>query len=168
VDYANWDSGEPNNAGGIENFVQVLNTGRWNDNSDTANPVCGIVEVPGKSNEKSLTEQEKSLIGTWYNNGDPDQPCWVAGTDQLLFAVDQNKDASRVIYTRKAFSFPPSGNYMRKFLKTKFYGAGAIGGRENRLNIKPTKSLRTKMRRRFVPPTQYLMTCRNDLAGVNR
>ena len=49
--YFNWDAGQPDNAGGSENFIQILTTGKWNDNTDTANPVCGIVEVPGKSAE---------------------------------------------------------------------------------------------------------------------
>jgi len=63
--------------------------------------------VPGKSNEKALTGQEKSMVGTWYNNGDPDQPCCIASTVNLLFAIDQNKDASRVIYTTEGFLFFP-------------------------------------------------------------
>jgi hypothetical protein len=49
VNYFNWNDGEPNNVGGNENFVQMLTTGKWNDNQDGANPVCGLVEVPGKS-----------------------------------------------------------------------------------------------------------------------
>ena len=73
--------------------------------------------MPGKSNEKSLTEQEKSLIGTWYNNGDPDQPCWIAGTDNLLFTIDQNKDASRAIYTADGFLFSPKWKQHAEIVK---------------------------------------------------
>ena len=105
TDYFNWASGEPSNTGGNENFCQILTTGKWNDNTDTANPVSGVVEVPGKSQEKSLTAKEKSLIGTWYNNGDPDQTCWIAGTDRLLFAIDQNKSSSRAVYTSEGLLF---------------------------------------------------------------
>lgn len=108
VDYFNWDAGEPSNTGGSENFVQVLTNGKWNDNTDGANPVCGVVEVPGKSDETALTAREKSLIGNWYNNGDPDQPCWIAGTDQLLFTIDSNRGVSRIIDTPEGFLFSPS------------------------------------------------------------
>ncbi len=107
VNYFNWDSNQPDNVGGAEYYVQVLTNGKWNDNTDTANPVCGVVEVPGKSNEKILTEREKSLIGTWYNNGDPQQPCAIAGTVNLLFAIDPNRDASRIIDTPEGFLFSP-------------------------------------------------------------
>ena len=113
--YSNWSSGNPDNAGGSENCVHMYNprdvqAGKWNDFSDagtTGDPLCGVVEVPGKSQEKSLTEKEKNLIGAWYNNGDPEQPCWIAGTDNLLFFVDQNKDASRAVYTPDGLIFSP-------------------------------------------------------------
>jgi hypothetical protein len=125
--YANWSSGNPDNAGGVENCVHMyqprdVQAGKWNDFSDTGtmgDPLCGVVEVPGKSKEKSLTEKEKSLVGTWYNNGDPDQPCWVASTDHLLFAIDQNKDASRVIYTTEGFLFFPKWKQHAEILKDK-------------------------------------------------
>jgi hypothetical protein len=108
VDYVNWNTGEPNHLGGNENCVEVWGDdhGVWNDTAETL-PRYGLAEVPGKSQEKSLTEQEKSLIGTWYNNGDPDQPCCIATTGQLLFGIDQNEDASRIIYTPEGLLFFP-------------------------------------------------------------
>ena len=127
LDYANWGNGQPDNAGGAENCVHMYNpkdvqAGKWNDFQDAGtmgDPLCGVVEVPGKSNEKALTEQEKSLVGVWYNNGDPDQPCWIAGTDRVLFAIDQNKDASRVIYTTEGFLFFPKWKQHAEILKDK-------------------------------------------------
>lgn len=107
VAYYNWDAGQPDNAGGRELFVQMLTTGKWNDNTDTANPVCGVVEVPGKSDPLALSAAEKSLIGDWYNNGDPEQTCSIAATDNLLFFIDQNRDASRMIDTPEGFLFSP-------------------------------------------------------------
>jgi len=107
VNYFNWDAGEPNNAGGNEYYVQVLTTGKWNDNSDGANPVCGVVEVPGKSNEKALTAREKSLIGDWYDNGDPNHRCYIVGTGNMLFAIDENRNASRIIDTPEGYLFSP-------------------------------------------------------------
>jgi hypothetical protein len=114
--YFKWHPGQPDNGGGVENCVHIWTRNSdypnsWNDAPDNwsagDDTPCGVVEVPGKSNEKSLTAQEKSLIGTWYCNGDPDQPCWIAGTDNLLFAVDQNKDASRAVYTSEGLLFSP-------------------------------------------------------------
>jgi len=127
VDYANWSAGNPDNAGGVENCVLMYNPkdlqpGKWNDFSDTgtmSDPICGVVEVPGKSNEKALTEKEKSLIGNWYNNGDPDQPCEIAATDHLLYAVDQNRGASRIIYTSDGLLFFPSWKQHAEIVKDK-------------------------------------------------
>ena len=108
VNYFNWDAGEPNNTGGNENYVQMLTTGKWNDNSDAANPVCGVVEVPGKANEPALTAHEKSLIGDWYDNGDPDHRCCIVGTENLLFAINENREASRIIDTPEGYLFSPT------------------------------------------------------------
>jgi hypothetical protein len=108
INYFNWNDGEPNNSGGNENYVQLYTSGKWNDNSDGAKPVCGVVEVPGKSNEPALTAHEKSLIGTWYNNGDPDHRCHIAGTENQLFAINENREASRIIDTPEGFLFSPT------------------------------------------------------------
>ena len=98
VDYFHWDSGQPDNAGGSEYFVQILTGGKWNDNTDTANPVCGVVEVPGKSNPKSLSEKERALVGIWYVSGKTDHPSHITATENQLFGIDNNF-ASRLIYT---------------------------------------------------------------------
>jgi len=121
VDYVNWENGQPDNAGGVENCAEVWpaeHRGSWNDASEGMSRY-GVVEVPGKSNEKALTEQEKSLIGTWYDNGDPDQPCWIAATDNLLFAVDQNKDASRAVCTSEGLLFSPKWKQHAEIVKGK-------------------------------------------------
>jgi len=128
--YVNWHSGQPDNAGGVENCVHIWarssdNPNSWNDVSDSHSwssdndTPCGVVEVPGKSNEKSLTAQEKSLIGAWYCDADPDQPCWIAGTDNLLFAVDQNKDASRAVCTSDGLLFSPKWKQHAEIVKDK-------------------------------------------------
>jgi hypothetical protein len=111
MDYSNWLDGQPDNAGGNESAVHVrggddkLGT-TWNDLAEN-NSLCSVVEVPGKSNPKSFSEKEKSLVGTWYDNGDPERPCWIARADNLIFFIDQNKDASRAIYTPEGFLFSP-------------------------------------------------------------
>ena len=106
-DYFNWHPGQPDNGGGIENCAHIWgrNPDRpdsWNDlfdnySADDQIP-CGVVEVPGKSNEKSLTEKEKVLIGTWYASGDREHPCWIAGTENKLFQIYDDR-ATRLIFT---------------------------------------------------------------------
>jgi len=113
IDYSNWSAGNPDNAGGVENCVLMyqpkdIQAGKWNDFSDTggmSDPICGVVEVQGKANEKSLTEDEKSLIGTWYEHGDSSRPCWIAGTDKMLFAIDHDRKTSRLISTSEDACF---------------------------------------------------------------
>ena len=126
--YFNWHPGQPDNGGGGENCVHIWtrisdHPNAWNDAPDNwssgDDAPCGVVEVPGKSDEPALTEPEKSLVGAWYNNGDPDQPCWIAGTDKLLFGIDQNKDASRAIYTPEGFLFFPKWKQHAEILKDK-------------------------------------------------
>jgi Lectin C-type domain len=103
LDYANWLNGQPDNAGGVENCVEVWsgdNHGVWNDTGE--NQIrYGVVEVPGKSNEKSLAENEKSLIGDWYESGRPDRQAWIAGTDNKLFLITHDRHAARLTFTRK-------------------------------------------------------------------
>ena len=108
INYFNWSVGEPSNTGGNENYIQMLDSGKWNDNTDTANPVCGLVEVPGKADEKTLTVREKSLLGDWYDNGDPDHRCHIVGTENKLFAINENREASRLIDTPEGFLFSPT------------------------------------------------------------
>jgi len=110
--YANWSSGNPDNAGGVENCVHMYNpkdvqAGKWNDFSDTgmmSDPLCGVVEVPGKSNEKALTEKEKSMIGTWYESGNGNHPCWISGTENKLFQIYDGR-AVRLILTAEGSLF---------------------------------------------------------------
>lgn len=105
VDFYNWNPGEPNNSGGDESFVQMYENGRWNDNIDTANPVCGVVEVPGKAEEKSLTSTEKSLIGNWYESGNGERPAWIAGTENQIFLITHDRHAARLIITPDGFIY---------------------------------------------------------------
>ena len=127
VNYFNWAAGEPNNGGGgpssgKEIYVHMEKTGNgfgnppgfWNDlespniNYPQFDPLCGVVEVPGKANEPALTAHEKSLIGDWYNNGDPDHRCHIVGTANQLFAINENREASRIIDTPEGYLFSPT------------------------------------------------------------
>jgi len=90
VDYVNWYSGQPDNAGGNENCVHMWSGdnkgGYWNDAVENAS-LYGVVEVPQKSHEKRLLEKEKSLLGKWYESGRTDRAEWIAGTDSDLFQI---------------------------------------------------------------------------------
>jgi hypothetical protein len=155
LDYVNWEKGQPDNAGGVENCVEVWpgdHRGAWNDASESQIRY-GVVEVPGKSNEKSLTQQEKSLIGTWYNNGDPDQPCWIAGTENLLFAIDQNKDASRAVYTTEGLLFFPKWKQHAEIVKDKILWSRGNWWSRKPAEYKSEETLRTRMRPNFLPVT---------------
>lgn len=48
--YANWNGGEPNNSGNVEDFAEMLgSTGKWNDLNDAGAgfPHIAVVELPG-------------------------------------------------------------------------------------------------------------------------
>jgi hypothetical protein len=108
ADFSNWAEGQPDDTGRAEGFVFVASSsrpfgfpaGRWNDYPDgqgAGDPICGVVEVMGKANPKTLTGAEKELIGTWYFNGDPDRACWIAATENKLFAIDHSGSTSRLV-----------------------------------------------------------------------
>jgi hypothetical protein len=130
--YSNWASGQPDNSGNVENCVQMWADGTWDGkglwNDMTENTLCyGLVEVPGKSDEKALTEMEKNLIGIWYHNGDPGQPCWIAATDNLLFAVNnENQDASRIIFTAEGLLFSPKWKQRAEIVQDKILWSNGV------------------------------------------
>lgn len=103
LDYSNWASGNPDNSGGVEDCVHMykqgdVQAGKWNDFSDTgttSDPLCGVVELPGKTKELTLSKAERALIGNWYEGGDIQRPCWITGTDKMLFVISNNKFAAR-------------------------------------------------------------------------
>jgi hypothetical protein len=69
--YTNWQPGEPNNAGGIENFVSKEyccgHTGDWNDASDLPSAqVHGVVEIANIPEPTSLTLATLALLGISY------------------------------------------------------------------------------------------------------
>jgi hypothetical protein len=110
LDYLKWEGGQPDNAGGVENCVEISQAGHrgaWNDANE--NQIRnGVVEVPGSSNEKPLTKKEKALIGTWYASGDRDHPCWIAGTENRLFQIYDGR-AMRLMFTVEGPLFLANG-----------------------------------------------------------
>jgi hypothetical protein len=105
--YSNWAGGQPDDTGGTESFVFMASANRpwgfpagswddWTDNGmvDGSAP-NGVVELPGKAHKLSLSKTERALIGNWYEGGDIKRPCWIAGTDKMLFVVANNKFTTR-------------------------------------------------------------------------
>jgi hypothetical protein len=116
VVYTNWAPTEPDNCGGNERYVHLWssnnsnkNPGKWNDAGDELNldgsQPNGVVEVP---QEKSLAENEKSLIGIWYEGGRIDHPCYFAGTSNMIFAIENYGRTARIIYASDSHIFAAS------------------------------------------------------------
>ena len=118
-EYANWAGGQPDDAGRVEGYVFMSSTrpwgvaeGTWADCANEAEIAGtlpnGIVEVPGKSKEKSLSAAEKALRGAWYAAGKADCPCYIASTDHALFIINESNSAGRVVVTRDGLLFVAS------------------------------------------------------------
>jgi hypothetical protein len=116
LEYANWTGGQPDDAGGVEGVVFMASPSRpwgflpggWADTADYASagdPLCGVAEVPGKSNEEALTEKEKALIGTWYESGNAEQNAWITGTQDKLFLVTHDRHAARLTFTPEGYLY---------------------------------------------------------------
>ncbi len=114
LDYANWCNGQPDNGGGTENCVHmwadVHGDGCWNDAVEGTS-LCAVVEVPGKSNEKALTEKERKLIGNWYESGHPDRQAWIAGTNNKLFLITHDRHAARLTFMREDVLYDADRQY---------------------------------------------------------
>jgi hypothetical protein len=110
MDYVHWAGGQPDDMGRVESCVFMASASRpwgfpagaWADIADSGvvdgSAPDAVVEVPGKSRETSLTGKEKSLIGVWYETGSSSQPCYISGTDNMLFAINHGR-AGRLLWT---------------------------------------------------------------------
>jgi hypothetical protein len=111
TNYLNWGPGQPDNAGGVENSVQIWRLGSdvqgfWNDLPNAS--LCeGVVELPGNADVISLSKAERALIGTWYEGGNAERPCWIAGTKSALFVISNDKFAVRAGLCSDGFLFVP-------------------------------------------------------------
>ncbi|MGA2867792.1 MAG: lectin-like protein [Verrucomicrobiota bacterium] len=113
TNYFNWGPGEPNNAGGHENCAHIQNgitnnssVGTWNDLPDDG-LLTGVVELPGSADHVSLSKPERALIGCWYEGGNAERPCWIAGTKNALFVISNDKFAVRAGLCSDGFLFVP-------------------------------------------------------------
>jgi Lectin C-type domain len=111
TNYANWCPGQPDNGGGGGEDCAVMwspsdpqTAGTWNDERDSERNY-GVAEV---LREQSLSESEKSLIGTWYEGGKIDRPCYFTGTTNALFAIGSYGRSARIIYASASHIFAAS------------------------------------------------------------
>jgi len=139
LDYTNWGLGEPNNAGGIEDSAHMQNggsaPGTWNDLPDSSQ-LSGVVELRGKADEISLSKRERDLIGTWYEGGQKERPCWIAGTHNALFVISNNKLAARAGLCADGSLFASNFQGGRPMAVRSFGGSGSMPGANIRTGMR--------------------------------
>jgi hypothetical protein len=114
LNYLNWLQGQPDNTGGYELCAHMEgDSGMWNDLTENS-VLSSVVETASKTGEKSLSKQERNLIGDWYEGGKFEQPCWIAGTDDALFVISNNRLASRLSVSDDGSLFVPP-NFQNRF-----------------------------------------------------
>jgi Lectin C-type domain len=118
-DYLNWTGGQPDDAGGVEGYVDMASADRpwgfkpggWNDARDGAiidnSLPCGVVELPGKAHKLSLSKSGRALVGNWYEGGNIGRPCWITATDTELFMISSERMASRLTLCADGKLFVP-------------------------------------------------------------
>jgi hypothetical protein len=129
--FALWAGGQPDDGGGVEGFVFMASNdkpwgfaaGHWGDVANNAligwRLPNGVVEVPGKSNEKALTSKEKALVGKWYYAGKEENVCRIAGTENELFIINESNLAGRAVITPEGNLFVASWRLRGEILKDK-------------------------------------------------
>ena len=113
--YEFWAGGQPDDGNGVEGYVFMASenkpwgfaAGHWGDAANNQliewRLPNGVVEVPGKSNEKHLTSKEKALVGNWYYAAKEENLCRIAATENELFVINESNLAARAVFT-------PEGN----------------------------------------------------------
>jgi hypothetical protein len=103
MSYTNWNSGEPNNGGGVEDWAEMYNTGSWNDASSTATApyVCefgrplfsSVVELPiRQANGDDLLVTGNCL--PYHATVNNCQPCPATTVSRTLTVDQQNASTS--------------------------------------------------------------------------
>jgi hypothetical protein len=146
-DYELWAGGQPDDGWGVEGFVFMASNdkpwgfaaGRWGDVADNAlidwRLPNGVVEVPGKSNEKALTSKEKALIGKWYYAGKEENICRIAGTENELFVINESSLAGRAVMTPEGSLYIASSRLRGEILKERIlWSNGTWWSRDPLLN----------------------------------
>ena len=105
INYWNWCDGQPDNGGGVQDCVCIWSPRNDWDDEPNSWQNFGIVEIPGKAGEKSLTNKEKSLVGAWYESGRSDRPSYITATPDRLFCITSDGRAGRMIYDLAGFIF---------------------------------------------------------------
>ncbi len=72
VTYANWNSGEPNDSGGNEDYGQFIADGKWNDLPVSITNMAGyVVEYGGTSGDPVLHISDVATVNVNYQPADP-------------------------------------------------------------------------------------------------
>ncbi len=70
--YMNWNTGEPNNSGGIENYGHFLTSGKWNDYANNSASIQGyVVEYGGMTGDPTIHVRADATVLV-DPAGDPD------------------------------------------------------------------------------------------------
>ncbi|NVK03174.1 MAG: cadherin-like domain-containing protein [Flavobacteriia bacterium] len=90
--YNNWAGGEPNNAGGVEDWAHYWNNGLWNDYPLTASGISGyIVEYGGMPNDCNTPPANGQIT---FNVSDVTPPTVL--TQNIVVSLDANGQVSIV------------------------------------------------------------------------
>lgn len=117
INYWDWCEGQPDNSGGVQDCACIWSPHNgWDDEANTWQNY-GVVEIPGKSGEKPLTDKEKSFVGTWYESGRSDHVSYIAATQNRLFCITSDNRAGRIIYDQAGFISVPSWNVRGEILQ---------------------------------------------------
>lgn len=102
--YKKWNSGEPNNAGGNEDYAVMMSGGGWNDIN--GNDFYGFIVEYTYYNE--LTTPTIKLNKSSYTVGDTAQISWeksAANTDFYRYWIEiKNVSTGQILYQNSAFS----------------------------------------------------------------
>ena len=72
ISYANWNSGEPNDSGGNEDYGQFIADGKWNDLPVSITNMAGyVVEYGGTSGDPVLHISDVATVNVNYQPADP-------------------------------------------------------------------------------------------------
>jgi len=126
--YQNWASGEPNDAGGVEDYAHFLVTGKWNDYAATTSVAGYVVEYGGLAGDPTL-----QITGSATVNIDttpppaPSIPDLTTATDTGISATDNITANNTPTFT----GIVQAGNSVNVYDAGTLMGAAVVDGSGN-------------------------------------